>query len=103
MPEPSNSQARRIRDEVQTLLQVAAAQQAESRSETKERCRSISNHPLEEGKRRLPKTTSSIINGDTMHDTTSTSTVVVDMGMQRNAATVPTAADDTTVTRTGWL
>ena len=30
MPEPSNSQARRIRDEVQTLLQVAAAQQAES-------------------------------------------------------------------------
>ena len=30
MPEPSNSQARRIRDEVQTLLQVAAVQQAES-------------------------------------------------------------------------
>ena len=30
MPEPSNSQARRIRDEVQTLLQVTAAQQAES-------------------------------------------------------------------------
>jgi len=30
MPEPSNSQARHIRDEVQTLLQVAAAQQAES-------------------------------------------------------------------------
>ena len=30
MPEPSNSQARRIRDEVQTLLQVAAAQRAES-------------------------------------------------------------------------
>ena len=30
MPEPSNSKARRIRDEVQTLLQVAAVQQAES-------------------------------------------------------------------------
>ena len=30
MPEPSNSQARRIRDEVQTLLQVAAVHQAES-------------------------------------------------------------------------
>ena len=30
MPEPSNSQAWRVRDEVQTLLQVAAAQQAES-------------------------------------------------------------------------
>ena len=30
MPEPLNSQARRIRDEVQTLFQVAAVQQAES-------------------------------------------------------------------------
>jgi hypothetical protein len=30
MPEPSNPQARRIQDEVQTLLQVAAIQQAES-------------------------------------------------------------------------
>jgi len=30
MPDPSNSQARRIRDEVQGLLYVAAAQQAES-------------------------------------------------------------------------
>ena len=30
MPEPPNSQARRIRDKVQTLLQVAVAQQAES-------------------------------------------------------------------------
>jgi len=36
MPEPSNSQARRIRDEVQTLPQVAAAQQAESSAS---RCR----------------------------------------------------------------
>ena len=30
MPEPSSSQARRIRDEVQTLLQLAAVQQAKS-------------------------------------------------------------------------
>ena len=30
MPEPSNSQAHRIRDEVQGLLHVAAAQQVES-------------------------------------------------------------------------
>ena len=30
MPEPSNLKARQIRDEVQTLLQVAAVQQAES-------------------------------------------------------------------------
>ena len=30
MLEPSNSQVRRIRDMVQTLLQVAAVQQAES-------------------------------------------------------------------------
>jgi len=30
MPEPSNPQACRIRDEVQGLLQVAVAQQAES-------------------------------------------------------------------------
>ena len=73
-----------------------------SRSETKGRCWSISNHPLEEGKQRLSKTTSSIINGDTMHDTTSTSIVAVDMGMQRNAATAPTAADSTTATRTRW-
>ena len=73
-----------------------------SRSETKGRCRSISNHPLEERKQRMSKTTSPIINGGTMHDTTSTSIIAVDMGMQRNAATAPTVADDTTATRTGW-
>ena len=52
-----------------------------SRSETKRRCRSISNHPLEERGQRLSKTTPSIINGDTTHDTTSTNIVAVDMGM----------------------
>jgi len=52
-----------------------------SRPETRRRCRSISNHPLEERGQRLSKTTPSIINGDTTHDTTSTSIVTVDMGM----------------------
>ena len=67
----------------------------------KGRCLFISNHPIEERKQRLSKTTLSIISGDTMHDTTSTSIVAVDMGMQRNAATAPTAANDTTATSTG--
>jgi len=66
------------------------------------RCRSINNHPLEERKQRLSKTTSSIINGDMMRNTTSTSIVAVDMGMQKNVSIAPTAADDTTATRTGW-
>jgi hypothetical protein len=43
MPEPSNSQAQRICDEVQTLLQVAAAQQAES---TASRRRGVSSEKL---------------------------------------------------------
>ena len=38
MPEPSNSQARRIRDEVQGLLLVEAAQQAEISAS---RCRGV--------------------------------------------------------------
>ena len=67
-----------------------------SRSEMKGRCLCISNHPIKERKQRLSKTTPSIISGDTMHDTTSTSIVAVDLGMQRNAATAPTAVDDTT-------
>jgi len=115
MPEPSNSQARRIRDEVQTLLQVVAAQQAEStasrrRGAATEKCdepvrneREVSVHeqpPLEQRGQHLFKTTPSTINGDTMQDTTSASTVVADMGMQRSAGTAPTAAGDTTVTRT---
>ena len=62
----------------------------------KGRCLSISNHPLEERKQRLSKTTLSTINSDTTDDTTSTSIVAVDLGMQRNAATAPTAVDDTT-------
>jgi len=43
MPEPSNSEARRIRDEVQTLLQVAAVQQAES-SASRRRGAAIEKH-----------------------------------------------------------
>jgi len=54
---------------------------ATSRSEMKGRCLSISNHPLEERKQRLSKTTLSTINSDTTDDTTSTSIVAVDMGM----------------------
>jgi len=73
-----------------------------SRSEMKGRCRSISNHPLKERKQRLSKTTPSIIHGDTTHHTTSTSIVAVNTGMQRNAVTALTVADDTTTMRTGW-
>jgi len=40
--------------------------------------------------------------GDTTHDTTSTSIDADDMGMQRSTVTAPTAADDTTATRTSW-
>jgi len=36
------------------------------------------------------------------HNTTSTNIVAIDMGMQRSAVTAPTAAGDTTATRTGW-
>ena len=61
-----------------------------SRSEMKRRCRSISNHPLEERGQRLSKTTPSLINGNTTHDMTSTSIVANDMGMQRSAVTAPT-------------
>jgi hypothetical protein len=118
MPEPSNSQARRIRDVVQTLLQVAAAQQAESsasrhrglpqrnmssRPETRGKYRFIKGHPLEEGKPRPSKSTPSMINGNTTLDMTSTSIAAVGMGTQRSAATAPTAADVTTTTRTEWL
>jgi len=70
--------------------------------ETKGRRRSISNRPLEERRRRLCKTTPTVINGDTTHGTTSTSIVAVDTGMQRSAVTTPIAAGDTIATRTGW-
>jgi hypothetical protein len=71
------------------------------RTETKRRYQSISNHPLGEGKERLSETTSSMTNGDTTHDTTSTCIDTIDTGMQRSVATAPTTADDTTATRTG--
>jgi len=117
MLEPSNSQEWCIRDEVQTLLQVTAAQQAESSASRRQGAatekrdepiryeREVSvhqQHPLEERRQRLCKTTQSIISGDTMHDTTSMSIVADDMGMQRSAVTAPTAAGDMTATRTGW-
>jgi len=107
-----------FRDEVQTLLQVAPAQQAESSASrhrgrpwrnvssqpgTRGRCQFIKDHPLEEGKPRPSKSTSSRINGDMTLDTTSMSIATARMGMQRSAATVPTTVDDTTAMRTEWL
>ena len=74
-----------------------------SQPETRGRCRFIKDHPLEEGKPRPSKSTSSIINGDTTLDTTSTSIAAAGMGMPRSAATLPTTVDDTTVMRTEWL
>jgi len=67
------------------------------------RRRSIKNHPLEEGKQRQSGSTSSIINGGTTLDTTSTGIAAVGMGTQRSVATAPTAVDDTTATKTEWL
>ena len=118
MPEPSNSQARRIRDEVQTRLQVAAAQQAESSAS---RCLgaasekhvepaqnenevSVHQQPPPRGWKTAPVQNHLIDNQRqwSMHDTTSTSIAAVDMGMQRRAATAPTAAKGTTATRTRW-
>ena len=118
MPEPSNSQARRIRDEVQTLLQVAAAQQAESSASRRrgaatekhvepardEKEVSVHQGPPPRGRNTMPsKSASSIINGDTTLDMTSMSIAAAGMGMQRSAATAPTAVDDTIATKTEWL
>jgi transposase len=68
MPEPSNSQARRIRDEVQCLLHMAAAQQAKSsasrrRGAATEKCPeparnerdvSVNQEPPPQGKKTVP-------------------------------------------------
>ena len=74
-----------------------------SRPETRGRCQYIKDHHIKEGKPRPSKSTSLTINGDTMLDMTSTSIIAVGMGMQRCAATAPTAVDDTIATRTEWL
>ena len=74
-----------------------------SQPETRRKCRSIKDHPLEEERPCPSKSASSIINGDTTLDMTSMSIAAAGMGMQRSAATAPTAVDDTTVTRTEWL
>jgi len=68
----------------------------------KRRCRSISNRPLEGRRQRLSSTTPSTTNGDMTHDVTSMKIVDVGTGMQKSAITAPTAAGDTTATRTGW-
>jgi hypothetical protein len=67
------------------------------------RCRSIKDHPLEEGKQRLSRSSSSIINGGTTLNMTSTSIVAAGMGTQRSAATTPTAVYGTTATKTECL
>jgi len=67
------------------------------------RHRSIKDHPHEEGRQRLSKSTSLILNGGMMLDMTSTIIVAAGMEMQKSAATAPTAVDDTTATRTEWL
>jgi len=108
MPAPSNSQARRIRDEVQTLLQVAAVQQAESsasrrrgaatkkRDELAQNEKDVSVHqqPPPRGKK-----TSLILNhpvgNQRRHDTTSMRIVAVGMGTQKSAVTAPTAVGHT--------
>jgi len=116
MPEPSNSQARCIRDEVQTLLQVAAVQQADSSAsrrrgaatekrnepaQTKRRCRSISSRPLE-GRR--PRSSSPLTtNVGTTHDAILKKTVAVGTGTRRSAVTAPIVAGGTTAMRTGRL
>jgi len=74
-----------------------------NKPETRGRCRSIKDHPLEEEKPCPSKSASSIINGDSMLDMTSMSITTAHTGMQRSAAIAPTAADDTTATRTEWL
>ena len=117
MPEPSNSQAQCIRDELKLCFKWRQLSKPRARPldvegqprrsntswfETKGRCRSISNRPLEERRHRLSKTTPTLINGDTTHSTTSMSIVAVDTGMQRSAVIAPTAAGDTTATRIGW-
>ena len=73
-----------------------------SQPETRGRCRSIKDHPLEEEKPCPSKSASSIINGDMTLDMTPMSIAAAGMGMRRSTATAPTAVDDTTATRTEW-
>jgi len=82
-------------------IEVPPRRSMMSQPRTKRRCRSISSRPLEGRRQHLSSTTPSTINGDTTHDATSTSIVAVDMGTQKTAVTAPTAAGDTTATRTG--
>ena len=73
-----------------------------SRPRTKRRCRSISSCPLEGKRQHSSSATPSTTNDDTTHDATSTRIIAVGMGTQKSAVTAPTAAGDTTATRTGW-
>jgi len=73
-----------------------------SRPRTKRWCRSISSRPLEGRRQHSSSTTPSTVIDDTTHGATSTRIVAVDVGTQKSAVTAPTAAGDTTATRTGW-
>jgi len=118
MAEPSNSRARRILDEVQGLLHVAAAQQAKSSASRhrgaatekrvdlarNEREVSIHKEPPPRGKKTmLARSASSTIEGSATLDMTSTSTITADTGTLRSEATTLTMADVTIATRTEWL
>jgi len=111
MPEPSNSQARRIRDEVQTLLQVAAVQQVESSASRRrgaatekhdepaqnEKEVSVHQQPPPRGKK-----TTLVLPVDTTPDATSRRIVAVGMETRKSAVTALTAAEGMTAMRTGW-
>ena len=73
-----------------------------SQPRMKRRCQSISSHPLEGKRQHSSSATPSTTNDDTTHDATSTRIIAVGMGTQKSAVTPPTAAGDTTATRTGW-
>ena len=73
-----------------------------SQPRTKRKCRAISSRPLEGRRQHSSSTTPSTISDDTTHDATSMRIITVDMGTQKSTVTAPTAAGDTTATRTGW-
>ena len=116
MPEPSNSQARRIRDEVQTLLQVAVVQQAEisasrrrgaateKHDEPAQNEKEVSVHqqpppPEEERPRSFSPSTISV---DTTRDATLKRIDAVGTGTRESAVTAHIAVGGMTAMRTGW-
>ena len=76
---------------------------ASSRPETRGRYRFIRSRRLEARKQCPSRSASSTIEDSMTLDMTSTSIDAADTGTLRSGATVLTAADVTTVMRTGWL